>query len=249
MTELVVVTDLDGTLLDHHSYRWDDARPALAALAARHIPVVLNSSKTRAEMRPLQAQLALDAPFISENGAIIDWGDGSSRCFAKPRQQLLAVLAELRQQGFKFSGFADWCVEDIAQQTGLSLAQAKLAADREFTEPLCWQGSAGEQQAFLQALAKRQLQAQQGGRFLTVMGQYSKGQAMAALRQHYPGAHIIALGDSANDLSMLNGADTAVVVASANSDSLTPTTPTIRTQQPGPAGWNRAILDWLTSRS
>ncbi len=35
---LIVFTDLDGTLLDHHSYSWRAASPAMAKLAANGIP-------------------------------------------------------------------------------------------------------------------------------------------------------------------------------------------------------------------
>jgi mannosyl-3-phosphoglycerate phosphatase len=50
----VVFSDLDGTLLDHHSYRHTAAQPGLDLLEALAIPLVLISSKTRAEMVPLR---------------------------------------------------------------------------------------------------------------------------------------------------------------------------------------------------
>ncbi|WP_192954702.1 HAD-IIB family hydrolase [Gallaecimonas mangrovi] len=250
MTKWVVVTDLDGTLLDHHSYSWQAAKPALERLAAMQVPVVLNSSKTRAEIRELREQLALSWPFIAENGAILDWGDGHFEGFAEPRQQLLTVLGQLRQQGFAFEGFADWDLATIVEKTGLDAHSAKLASEREFTEPLLWLGDDPGKWAFQQALAGHQLQAQQGGRFLSVMGQYSKGAAIAALRERYPGATIIALGDSPNDAPMLDVADIAVVIKSARSEQLMPKAPsTIRTTSPGPEGWNQAIQDILNHRS
>ena len=49
---VVVFTDLDGTLMDHDSYDVAPAKPALDALAARSIPVVPVTSKTRAEPFP-----------------------------------------------------------------------------------------------------------------------------------------------------------------------------------------------------
>ncbi|MED5523243.1 MAG: HAD-IIB family hydrolase [Pseudomonadota bacterium] len=249
MPEWVVVTDLDGTLLDHHNYSWAPAQPALDRLAELGIPVVLNSSKTRSEIRELQSQLGLSGPFIAENGAILDWGDGQVEGFAEPRQHLLTVLGQLRQQGFAFEGFADWSAQQIAAKTGLSHHGALLAGDREFTEPLEWQGDESSKWAFEQALAGHQLQAQQGGRFFTVMGQYSKAAAFDALRRHYPGARLIALGDSPNDGPMLDAADIAVVIQSARSDQLHPKGPTIRTTAPGPSGWNQAIQDILNHRS
>ena len=56
---LLVFTDLDGSLLDHHTYRWDAAADALRLLQEADIPVILASSKTRAEMLPLQSALDL----------------------------------------------------------------------------------------------------------------------------------------------------------------------------------------------
>ena len=47
---LVIFTDLDGTLLDGNTYAFDAATEALDAARSHQIPVVLVSSKTRAEM-------------------------------------------------------------------------------------------------------------------------------------------------------------------------------------------------------
>ena len=55
---LVVFSDLDGTLLDHDTYAWDAAKPALTRLALLGCPVILTSSKTAAEITVLQADMA-----------------------------------------------------------------------------------------------------------------------------------------------------------------------------------------------
>ncbi|MGB9606864.1 MAG: hypothetical protein ACPL88_13400, partial [Bryobacteraceae bacterium] len=47
---LAVFSDLDGTLLDTARYDFTPALPALAALRRHGFPLVLVSSKTRAEM-------------------------------------------------------------------------------------------------------------------------------------------------------------------------------------------------------
>ena len=49
MKRWLVFTDLDGTLLDE-SYSWDLAQPAIDLLRSASIPIILNSSKTVAEM-------------------------------------------------------------------------------------------------------------------------------------------------------------------------------------------------------
>src|SRR5215211_6339369 len=67
----VVFSDLDGTLLDHETYAFDAARPALDRVERDGIPLVLCSSKTRAEIEPLRAELRNRHPFVSENGGAV----------------------------------------------------------------------------------------------------------------------------------------------------------------------------------
>ena len=71
MMSLVVFSDLDGTLLDHYTYSFEDARPALGRLRAAGVPLVLCTSKTRAEIAPLRDALRNTHPFISENGGAV----------------------------------------------------------------------------------------------------------------------------------------------------------------------------------
>src|SRR5690554_5601326 len=62
---MIVFTDLDGTLLDHDSYSWRAAKPAMARLGANGIPLIFNSSKTAAEISELQSRMGLRGPFIA----------------------------------------------------------------------------------------------------------------------------------------------------------------------------------------
>ncbi len=48
--KLVIFTDLDGTLLDRDTYSFEPALPALRLIRQKDIPLVLSSSKTRAEI-------------------------------------------------------------------------------------------------------------------------------------------------------------------------------------------------------
>ena len=68
--KLLVVTDLDGTFLDH-SYNWDEAKPAVARLRELGLPLVLNSSKTVAEMEDLAMHLGHHSPLVAENGGLL----------------------------------------------------------------------------------------------------------------------------------------------------------------------------------
>ena len=63
--KLLIFTDLDGTLLDHESYDWSPAAPALARARAAGVPVIPATSKTRAELAPLMAALAMSASSVT----------------------------------------------------------------------------------------------------------------------------------------------------------------------------------------
>jgi mannosyl-3-phosphoglycerate phosphatase len=254
MTQLLIFTDLDGTLLDHHSYSFDAASEALAEIRARDYPLVMTSSKTSAEMQDLQQQLAIASPFISENGAAVYWSEKGclkSQLFAPPRKQLLATIHALRlEHGYQFTGFADCTTEAIAGMTGLDPESADRAARREFTEPLLWQDSEERFNLFELKLAQSDLRILQGGRFRTVMGQCDKSTALNWLADRYrqQGPCItVALGDSMNDEAMLNNADIAVVIHSAHSSKLRVTRPDwiLHTRSPGPEGWQQAMTKIL----
>lgn len=248
--QAVIVTDLDGTLLDHDSYSFAPAQPALAEIARRGYPLILNSSKTREELLALQRAIGLQQPFICENGAAVFLPEGDTwhcHAFAPPRQQWLPWVHQLRaDRGLAFQGFSDWSADQLAALTGLTPDQAALAQERDFTEPLLWTGDEEARQQFEQLIAEKELRLVRGGRFFSLQGQFDKAQAMLWLRQHYQrdgAVTMIALGDSPNDRAMLNAADIAVVIKSPQSDAITVKGPRriIRTQQPGPRGWQNAM--------
>ena len=131
----IVFTDLDGTLLDHETYSFEPARPALDQLKERGIPMVLASSKTAAEMAPIAEAIGIDDPMIVENGAGVVNLPGNSPdedgVYARLREVLDSMPSQLRA---KYQGFGDWSDTEVAEKTGLPLASARLARPRRFSE-------------------------------------------------------------------------------------------------------------------
>ena len=248
----VVFTDLDGTLLDHHSYSWQPAAPAVERLKRLGVPLVLASSKTRAEMVALRDELGINDPFIVENGVAIyvPSADGSEDGFdveilGRRRDEILEILHEIRRRrGFGFEGFADWDVEGIRRRTGLDAASARAAGERDGTEPILWPDAGGadeESRELAEELARHELRLVRGGRFHHVMGKADKGLAVRRLMQRYGGGDAppaamspvsvspdsiapgsIALGDSDNDVEMLRAVDHPVVIPRAVGEPLDP---------------------------
>jgi len=259
-TRLIIFTDLDGTLLDHNTYSWQPAKPALDRLKSANIPVILSSSKTAAEIQALRLELDNHDPYIVENGAAVvlpaSWlGAETDRVvnFGASREVLLSVLKRLREDGAKFQGFADMSVKQLVEYTGLSEEAAVRARQRHGTEPVLWQGSESELKAFKASLAEENLRLVAGGRFFHVMGQFDKADGARFLlgkyRERYGKRPLvsIALGDSPNDQRMLESADIAVVVRGVNSDQvvLSARRHAMRSLKPGPAGWNDCVLNLL----
>lgn len=253
----LVVTDLDGTLLDHHTYSYAPALPALHQLEALGTPVIFCSSKTAAEIVPLRQQMAITAPYVCENGAAVaglsDHDGASAEVLGVEFPVIAAFLGQVRRDyHFKFTGFSDMSDQEVVDCTGLTLAEAALAKRRQYSEPLIWQDSEANKAIFLQLVAKAGLQALQGGRFLTVAGDTDKGRAVDWLRDFYQRkvakpVQVIALGDSPNDEAMLDAADIAVIIKSDKSSGIYPRRAgrIIRTEERGPEGWCAAITALL----
>ncbi|CAG0948086.1 partial Glucosyl-3-phosphoglycerate/mannosyl-3-phosphoglycerate phosphatase, partial [Anaerolineae bacterium] len=68
MPNTIIFSDLDGTLLDAADYSFAAAKPALAMIHERGIPLILCSSKTRSEIEIYRRRLDNVHPFIAENG-------------------------------------------------------------------------------------------------------------------------------------------------------------------------------------
>ncbi|SMY10104.1 HAD-IIB family hydrolase [Flavimaricola marinus] len=241
---LVVFTDLDGTLLDHQTYDWRPAAPALARLAEINAVVVLASSKTASEIKVLQKEMRLSHwPAIVENGSGIA-GSQSPEEYRKLRHQLNSVTPELRNY---FCGFGDMPPEEVADRTGLSLEKARLAKERRFSEPGVWSGTAEQEAAFENALSKIGISARRGGRFLTLSYGKTKADQMAEILKSHPARNCIALGDAPNDIEMIRSADYGIIISNPHHPSLPTleeeaTGRVLRTREPGPYGWNSAVM-------
>lgn len=266
MARLLVVTDLDATLLDA-AYRWEAARPALDALRAAGGVLSLASSKTLAEMMPLAREIGADGPLVAENGGVLAVPTGARwaalaadapehdgwRVAVRglPRARILEEAHGLRaSRGAKFRGFADWTDAQVARATGLTEADAALARDRLATEPVRWEGTLNGWDAFARGLAEGGVRTLRGGKFVHLMGAHDKADGLreiaAALRETGAPWRVVALGDSPNDAAMLDAADVAVVVPHAGGPRVAVRRgDTIVASAPGPAGWNEAVLGVL----
>jgi mannosyl-3-phosphoglycerate phosphatase len=252
----IFVTDLDASLLEE-DYTWSQAAEALQVLRGKGLPLVLNSSKTVEEMRRLASDLEMNPYLVAENGGVIAEPDASGgyklRLMGSSRQSLLRSAHLLRaEHGFRFAGFADWPVEEIARRTGLSKKDAERAQARQATEPIDWQDNNDRLSHFRELLDGAGIRLVRGGRFHHLMGEADKADGLRAVAeifaQRWPGQRVrtIALGDSENDLAMLEAADIAVVIPHPQGPRIEPRARrVIVAPAPASRGWNAAVLALL----
>jgi mannosyl-3-phosphoglycerate phosphatase len=271
----VFFTDLDGTLLDHQTYAWTAARTALAALARKGLPLVIVTSKTRAEVVPLLRELGRREPFVVDNGGAIylplryfpfriEGAEPVRRGWQRVAlgtsyQRLVAALATAaRRARVRVRGFAQMTAREVAERAGLAPVAARRAHQREFDEPFVILEGGGQAWPRLQReIRKLGLRATRGSRFFHILSANDKGAAVRRLRAWFERLYgspvrAVGLGDSPNDIPMLRAVTVPVLVARPGGrydrETLSSVPHAKRAGGIGPEGWNRAVLRVLAVR-
>jgi mannosyl-3-phosphoglycerate phosphatase len=261
----VIFTDLDGTLLDQDTYSFEPAEPALRLIRLKGIPLVLSSSKTRAEIEIYRKKLENGHPFVSENGgAVFVPKDYFSFSFPYDREleeyfvlelgvyysQIREVLESIkRETGIRIKGFYDFSLEEISSLSGLSLKEAEFAKQREYDEPFIVEGGDREFDIVKKKIMMKGLNYAWGGKFHHILGKNDKGKAVEILKEFYENQFFsistVGIGDSLNDLPMLSIVDQPILLegkAGFSSLILEKIKHLTLMEGTGPQAWNEAIL-------
>jgi mannosyl-3-phosphoglycerate phosphatase len=266
-SDFLVFTDLDGTLLDYSSYSFEAAKPALRLIGSKNIPLIICTSKTRAEIELYRSLLDNQAPFISENGGAIfipdsyfphdfDYDkevDGYKVIeLGTAHKILIQVLNSIKKgTAINLKGLSEMTVEELSQVSGLSREQAGLARKREYDEPFIIYGDEGDKERVKKEITRRGFRHTEGGIFQHIMGENDKGKAVRVLiglfRVKLSELKTIGIGDSLNDLPMLEAVDIPVLIQKPDGqyDPRIKLDNLILAEGVGPEGWNKAVLGLL----
>ncbi|MDF1536862.1 MAG: HAD-IIB family hydrolase [bacterium] len=255
-------TDMDGTLLDHETYSVRGAVSALDLLMRRKVDVVPVTSKTAAEVLRWMRLLILDGPYISENGCGIsipegffrDNPDGAELIHGEWKIHLGVEIGQVRavlekiagEVGFQYRSFGQMEASEISALTGLTWEEAQLSRQRDYDEAF-FIPMEHEPEKIREAAQKHGFTLLRGGRCYHLTGGCHKGKAVKILselyRRHKGMVLTIGIGDSANDLPMLEAVDRPFVVQKPDGsyDPDIPAGAAHRVDGIGPKGWRMAI--------
>ncbi len=269
--QLLIFTDLDGTLLDYNTYSIDEARDALEATSSLNIPVIAITSKTRHELENQPYTNEFLDIFATENGSAIYISKRNPLCnhvkgkdmdkyivlqIGESYRDILAKIDRAEKKtGFKVRKFSTMSVREISELSGLDLKSAGLAKKREFSEPFVYKGEEEGLKRFIKELSLMGLECIKGGRFYHVVSKGNKGHALRIIEALYKDNYsdtkwkTMALGDSYNDIPLLDAVDMPVLLPRTDGTYIEIPREleqkTIKADKPGPRGWARVVMDLL----
>lgn len=264
LKKFVIYTDLDGTLLDHVTYTFHPALDALEFVEKKNVPLIICTSKTRLEIEFYRKLLHNKEPFISENGGGIFIPEGYFKHEFKydkeikgykiielgtPESVLYRVLKDIEEKtGIEIRSFRDLSVSELQELTGLDEYTAELSRVRDYSEPYLAYGAENSAATVARNIDLMGYRHTRGGRFHHILAENDKGKAVNILtdiyRREFGEVKTIGLGDSLNDVSMLEAVDIPILVEKPDGEyeggiglqNL------IYADGIGPYGWNSEIL-------
>ncbi len=231
-SSLWVVSDVDGTLMDH-SYDLTPAKETIKKLQNLFIPVILCTSKTAAEVQVIRRELNLIDPYIVENGAAI-YGESLKKVNGKiilgekyeTLEEILNFISkEIDYQLIPLNNLSD---KEATELTGLKGNSLTLMRDRHWSMPFLNPPGFLEERINI-CCKKFKVDIFKGNRMSHLLSINSnKGKAIKTLKKYsnIPNIKVIGLGDSPNDLPLLLNSDIRIVI-------------------PGKDGPNLSLLDQL----
>ena len=221
-----VVTDVDGTLMDHN-YDLTPAKETINSLQELSIPVILCTSKTAAEVKLIRKELNLTDPYIVENGAAI-YGEtlrnvNGKIILGEKYKVLEGILNTISKEiGYRLTPLNKLSDDEATALTGLKGQSLTLMRDRHWSMPFLNPPEKLEEKINIccKSLNVLILKGNRMSHLLSINS--DKGKAMNALKNYFnkPNIKIIGLGDSPNDLPLLLNSDFKIVIPSVNGPNL-----------------------------
>ena len=224
-SSILIFTDLDGTLLNRDTFKFDGIKTFLNELITKNIIIIPNSSKTEEEIIEFNNEANFKFPFISENGSIIHNLNFLSDEFpdkiilAKNIHEIQNIFDKNIDQDLKSKCkvISTLTTSEQIQIFGLPENKLKNVFKRTCTIPIKFVGNNKEKLLLKNMLLEIGLDFKDGGRVLNLGDRINKADAMKKIiimleHKFKSKPKTIAVGDNHNDLEMLKNSDIPCLV-------------------------------------
>ena len=237
---LLIFTDIDGTFINNDTFDEGSNTETIWELQQAQHLVVFNTSKTFDEVDYFQKRIKTSLSFICETGGGIYLANDHFET-TKPLRGEYQILYESRKtDDFKeqiqseinenyrddLIFFDDLSDDEKSSLSGLSGYDLDLASNRDFSILIKWKSTKSKFNEFKLFLKKYKLNLITGGRFSHICSENDKGKATKLLidktKKFLKKSNIVTvgIGDSKNDLEMLDIVDFPCIVKSPNNHLL-----------------------------
>lgn len=267
LDQIVIITDMDGSFLDHNTYSYELSLPAFNAAIREGIPISFCSSKSATEIQPYHEELSVNFPFIAENSSAVYVPKGffdlagynhkktetydiiELNVTNKETKEMLHKLQTALP--FEFTIFTEMTPEELHQDCGLDIESAERARAKQYADVCKILDETPEKvDAFKKAVEAEGFTYCKGGRYHGVTKGCDKGKATNILldlyKERFGTIVSVGIGDSQNDLAMLNEVDHPYLVQKP--DSTHQNVPDenlnrkiIKVPYIGPKGWSSVV--------
>lgn len=238
----LIISDIDGTVLDHQHQPDQDLAAKIDQLRELGIPFVLASARSPLGMTPIAEALGIaDYPMACYNGALLTSkkGDQLRTLFEHPldKSEVTVILQGLREHfpqiAINLYSGQDWLVEEIDDWVSLEADITKevprvidfaqvLSDDERAIHKLLLIDQPAEIEAALSylqglGLADASFYLSKSNYLEVTSSQVSKEQALVELARYYqtPLDATMAIGDNYNDLPMIKLAGLGIAMDNA----------------------------------
>lgn len=230
---LIIFTGLDGMLLPIEDHDYELITSVVQEFSQRDIPLIPVTNNTRAEVEELSRKIGLSTPFVVEQGSGI-FIPQSNNNFTSPETNTVdnyhlyqlgcsytearAALKAVQEEISKIlRGFGDMDEANIQSLKGLSLAAARRAKAREFSEYFMTPSRLDISTLQEIAIEYGFKILPQGDLSLIMGGKANQKQAIQWLKQNYQAGSdskitTVGLGSTEQDLALLEAVDIPVVI-------------------------------------
>ena len=253
--QIIIFTDLDGSLLNKDTFKFDEIEDYFKDLISEGIKIIPNSSKTEAELLDFNKQYNLNLPFISENGSSIHGLNLIHKdlphkiIISRTADQIISIYNEsvpndLKQ---KINFILKLNYKEQRELFGLPLDKMMLAIKRKYSLPIKFVGNEIEKNEFFKIINDVGLTVQTGGRIMNICDNVNKSKAMNKALQLInkkldDKIITIGVGDNENDIEMIKQTNYPCLVKNDNfNSSLINIDNLIKSSELSPRGWSDVI--------